>query len=59
MAPPANNLIMSETLIRSSRHLEYQNPSIISGEIAEQVGCKIRDTAAAAAGTDSLWYYIG
>ena len=27
MAPPANNLIMSETLIRSFRHLKHQNLS--------------------------------
>ena len=33
VAPPANNLIMSETLIRSFRHLEHQNPSIISWDI--------------------------
>ena len=33
MAPPANNLIMSGTLIWSFIHLEYQNPSIISGDI--------------------------
>ena len=34
MAPPANNLIMSGTSIRLFRHLEHQNPSIISGDIA-------------------------
>ena len=28
--PPANNLIISGTSIRSLRHLEHQNPSIIS-----------------------------
>ena len=33
MAPPVNNLIMSGTLIRSCRHLEHQNPSIISKDI--------------------------
>ena len=33
MAPPANNLIMSETLIRSFRHHEHQNLSIILGDI--------------------------
>ena len=33
VVPPANNLIMSGTLIRSFRHLEHQNLSIISGDI--------------------------
>ena len=33
MAPPANNVIMSGTSTRSFRHLEHQNPSIISGDI--------------------------
>ena len=33
MAPPANNLIMSGTSIRSFTHLEHQNPYIISGDI--------------------------
>merc|ERR1711867_60598 len=33
VAPPTNNLIMSGTLIRSFRHLEHKNPSIISGDI--------------------------
>ena len=33
VAPPANNLIMSGTSIRSFRHLEHQNPSIISEDI--------------------------
>ena len=31
--PPANNLIMSGTSIRSFRHLEHQNLSIILGDI--------------------------
>ena len=33
VAPPANNLIMSGTLIQSFRHLGHQNLSIISGDI--------------------------
>ena len=33
MALPTNNLIMSGILIQSFRHLEYQNLSIISGDI--------------------------
>ena len=33
MAPPENNLIMSGISIRSFRHLEHQNPSIISEDI--------------------------
>ena len=33
VAPPGNNLIMSATSIRSFRHLECQNPSIISESI--------------------------
>ena len=33
MAPLANDPIMSRRLIRSFRHLEYQNPSIISDSI--------------------------
>ena len=33
MAPPANNFIMSGTSIRSFRHLECQNSSIISDSI--------------------------
>ena len=33
VVPPANNLIMLETLIQLFRHLEHQNPSIISGDI--------------------------
>ena len=40
MAPPANNLIMSATLIRSFRHLECQNPSIISESIGMPNGSK-------------------
>ena len=32
MAPPANNLIMSGTLMQSFRHLEHQNPSISLGD---------------------------
>ena len=60
MAPPANNLIMSETSIWSFRHLEHQNLSIISGDKAEQVGCKICDGQTEEwNGTDSLQYYIG
>ena len=35
MAPPANNVIMSGTSTRSFRHLEHQNPSIISGDIGK------------------------
>ena len=31
--PPENNLFMSGTSIRSFRHLEHQNPSIISEDI--------------------------
>ena len=33
VAPPENNLIMSGTSIRSFRHLEHQNLSIISEDI--------------------------
>ena len=33
VVPPANNLIMSGTAIHSIRHLEHQNPAIISGDI--------------------------
>ena len=33
VAPPANNLIMLGTSIRSFRHLEHQNPSIFWGDI--------------------------
>ena len=33
VAPHANNFIMSGTSTRSFRHLEHQNPSIISGDI--------------------------
>ena len=33
VTPPENNLIMSGTLIRSFKHLEHQNPSIISWDI--------------------------
>ena len=33
MAAPTNNLIMSGTSTRSFRHLEHQNPFIISGDI--------------------------
>ena len=33
MAPLANDPIMLGTSIRSFRHLEYQNPSIISEDI--------------------------
>ena len=40
MAPPANNLIMSGTLIRSFRHLEHQNTSIISESIGIPNGSK-------------------
>ena len=48
MAPPANNLIMSGTLIQSFRHLECQNPSIISESIdipngSEKMGKKVRN----------------
>merc|ERR1712208_241133 len=47
VAPPANNLIMSATLIRSFRHLECQNPSIISESIgipngSKKMGKKVR-----------------
>ena len=34
----ANYLIMSGTLIRSFRHLEHQNPSIISEDIGRASG---------------------
>ena len=40
VAPPANNLIMSVTLIQSFRHLECQNPSIISESIGIPNGSK-------------------
>ena len=33
VAPPENNLIMSGTSIWSFKHLEHQNPSIISEDI--------------------------
>ena len=33
LAPPENNLIMSGTSKQSFRHLEHQNPSIISEDI--------------------------
>ena len=33
VVPPENNLIMSGTSIRLFRHLEHQNPSIISEDI--------------------------
>ena len=33
VVPPTNYFIMSETLIRSFRHLEHQNPSINLGDI--------------------------
>jgi len=33
VAPPANNFIVSGTLIWLLRHLEYQNPSINLGDI--------------------------
>ena len=36
MAPPANNLIMLGTLIRSFTHLEHQNPFIISWDIGRR-----------------------
>ena len=47
MAQHANNLIMSGTSIRSFRHLECQNPSIISESIgipngSEKMGKKVR-----------------
>ena len=38
VAPPENDLIMSGTLIRSFRHLEHQNPSIISEDIGRASG---------------------
>ena len=42
MALLANDLIMLGTLIRSFRHLEHQNLSIISEDIGRiNVGCKI------------------
>ena len=34
----ANDLIMSGTSIRSFRHLEHQNPSIISEDIGRAIG---------------------
>ena len=40
VAPPENNLIMSGPSIRSFRHLEHQNPSIISEDIGRKGGCK-------------------
>ena len=40
----ANDPIMSGRLIRSFRHLQCQNPSIISDFIGINVGCKICDT---------------
>ena len=45
--PPANNLIISGTSIRSFRHLECQNPSIISESIgipngSKKMGKKVR-----------------
>ena len=33
VVPPANNLFLSETSIRSFRHLKHKNPSIISEDI--------------------------
>ena len=59
MAPPANNLIMSGTSIRSFRHLEHQNPSIIKGDIGRAIGCKIWDGTDGGRRTDTLQYYIG
>ena len=49
MEPPANNIIMSGTSIRLFRHLECQNPSIISESIgipngSEKMGKKVRNT---------------
>ena len=43
MAPLANDPIMSGRLIRLFRHLQCQNPSIISDFIGINVGCKICD----------------
>ena len=37
--PPENNLIMSGTPTRLFRHLEHQNPSIISGDIGRARAC--------------------
>merc|ERR1712089_39683 len=47
VAPPANNLIILGTSIQSFRHLECQNPSIISESIgipngSEKTGKKVR-----------------
>ena len=58
MAPPENNLIMSATLIQLCRHLECQNPSIISEYIgipngSEKIGKKVRN------GTESYSYRRG
>ena len=38
MASLANDVIMSGTSIRSFRHLEHQNPSIISEDIGRASG---------------------
>ena len=41
--PPENDLIISETSIRSFRQLEHQNPSIIDWVIDSWSGCKISE----------------
>jgi len=59
--PPENDLIISETSIRSFRYLEHQNPSIIDWVIDSWSGRKIRDgrTEEEEEEEDSLRYYVG
>ena len=59
--PPENDLIISETSIRSFRYLENQNPSIIDWVIDSWSGRKIRDgrTEEEEEEEDSLRYYVG
>ena len=63
--PPANNLIMSATSIQSFRHLECQNPSIISESIgipnrSEKMGGKSEESQNTEhGGTESYSYRRG
>ena len=59
MAPPANNLIMLGTSIRSFRHLECQNPSIISESIGIPNESKKMEKKVRRNGTESYSYRRG
>lgn len=57
MAPPANILVMSGTLIQSFRHLEHHNLSIISEDIGRASGTQTNRGVVVVGGGQPLVLY--